>query len=337
MTDGLGSVFSGSFSETILGLYNGIHQVPRSLREFRCQSQVETKRIFEMSPLSTHCQSKERRCSHDLSRVHTKYKQENEYSENGRCLSHLSTCDFDSDRHSGPPTWGSLTAADFATKLAFNIETGQMDIERTLFGSQRIILQVQGMTCSGCENKLSRLLISFPEVSGLKTSLLRAQAEFDLRPSSSINAENIASTVQKMTGFTCTKMIPGGEELELMVDGHAQYYADSWPSSIISLNIASKRRIRVIYHPKVIGVRELLSDPFFSAYQTCSTCASTSHRFGPNASLGIFLHDSILNCLYNPSSCPCMGTAATTQNSLWRDFPRPCHGCPGRCGRAILY
>ena len=142
-------------------------------------------------------------------------------------------------------------------------EAHEVDVEIGLPGTHRIMLQVQGMTCTGCEKKLFGVLTSLPGVSGVKTSLLLAQAEFDLRPSGSIDADNIASAIQKMTGFSCTKIVHDGEELELIVEGDAHACTDHWPAFVNDITVIDKNRIRVTYHPKAIGARALLSDPFF--------------------------------------------------------------------------
>jgi Cu2+-exporting ATPase len=167
------------------------------------------------------------------------------------------------DMHSLSPASCSLQASDSTSKSAFTSDPGQVDVERDLFGIQRVTLQVQGMSCTGCEKKLFKLLNSLPEISSVKTSLLLAQAEFNLRPSNFIDAENIASNLQRMTGFTCTKIVDFGVDLELIIEDNPQHYADLWPASIINLAFVNKNRIRVSYHPKAIGARELLSDPFF--------------------------------------------------------------------------
>ena len=50
----------------------------------------------------------------------------------------------------------------------------------------------------------------------------------------------------------------------LIVDGDAQAYARaSWPESVLNITVVSKNRIRVNYHPRLIGARKSLSDPFF--------------------------------------------------------------------------
>jgi Cu2+-exporting ATPase len=63
------------------------------------------------------------------------------------------------------------------------------------------------MTCTGCEKKLYKSLDMMAEISNIKTSLLLAQAEFDLsRTSATIDTLDTIKAIEKMTGFTCTTM-----------------------------------------------------------------------------------------------------------------------------------
>jgi heavy metal translocating P-type ATPase len=119
------------------------------------------------------------------------------------------------------------------------------------------------MTCTGCEKKLYRSIISLPAVSNVKTSLLLAQAEFDLRGSTSVNGKNIAGTIEKITGFSCAKIIERGETLDLTVDGSVENFTQNWPCGVSDLIVTGRRTIRVFYQPKIIGARDLLSKPFF--------------------------------------------------------------------------
>ena len=119
------------------------------------------------------------------------------------------------------------------------------------------------MTCTGCENKLSRSLKSVPAISNIKTSLLLSQAEFDLRGSASVNGKTIAGTIEKMTGFSCAKVIESGERLDLTVDGNIEKFTQSWPHGVSDVTVTGERTIRVFYQPHVIGARDLLANPFF--------------------------------------------------------------------------
>jgi Cu2+-exporting ATPase len=133
------------------------------------------------------------------------------------------------------------------------------------FEVEHLVLSVHGMTCTGCEKKLYRSLDSLPAISNIKTSLVLAQAEFDLTGSTAVDSVNIIKTIEKMTGFTCTKITQSGEELDMIVGGNVQDFAheEDLPLGVADLTVLSKNTIRVIYHPKIVGARDLLSSPFF--------------------------------------------------------------------------
>lgn len=139
------------------------------------------------------------------------------------------------------------------------------DVEKGHSQSEHIIVSVQGMTCVGCEKKLRRALESLPEISNIKTSLVLAQAEFDLNASSSVNSDNTTKVIERMTGFTCTKVTQLGSYLDLIVEGDVQAYVDiaDLPIGVTDLNAIGKSTIRVTYHPEIVGARDLLSDPLF--------------------------------------------------------------------------
>ena len=47
-------------------------------------------------------------------------------------------------------------------------------------GNDQVALTITGMTCTGCETKLQRVLGTLPPITKLKTSLVMARAEFNL-------------------------------------------------------------------------------------------------------------------------------------------------------------
>ncbi len=69
--------------------------------------------------------------------------------------------------------------------------------------SSKIALDVSGMTCTGCLVKLERALMSIPEVSKVKASLLLSQATFDIQETDFLNERTISHIIMKKTGFTC--------------------------------------------------------------------------------------------------------------------------------------
>ena len=132
-----------------------------------------------------------------------------------------------------------------------------------LYDVEHILLRVQGMDCTSCENKLFRSLNSLTELSNIKTSLLLAQAEFDLLPSNSIDGNKIVHVIQKMTGFSCSKISHGGVELELVMESVPNLTDYILPVGVTNLALLSRNRLLVTYEPNIIGARELLSHEFF--------------------------------------------------------------------------
>lgn len=164
------------------------------------------------------------------------------------------------------PSASSLSSKSYTETLVARVTgTDDIDIEKGRFQAEHVVLSVRGMDCTGCEKKLSRSLASFPAISNVKTSLVLSQAEFDLSGSHLGDYANIIKTIEKMTGFTCTKMIQSGQELDMTVRGNVQDFAleKDFPLGITDLTILDKGTIRVNYDPKIIGARELVADPFF--------------------------------------------------------------------------
>ncbi|KAH6712438.1 P-type ATPase-like protein [Leptodontidium sp. MPI-SDFR-AT-0119] len=132
---------------------------------------------------------------------------------------------------------------------------------------ERIVMGVQGMTCTGCESNLRSILESIDAISNVKTSLLLAQAEFNLRPSDSLNSTNISHAIEQMTGFLCTRVAYSGEQLELILPAGLSILEGPWPLGMTSMTSLGREKIRISYMPKVVGARTLLKDSFFRSAQ----------------------------------------------------------------------
>ena len=168
----------------------------------------------------------------------------------------------DSEDNEGPISSTSLNN-DPLGDSSNDSDPNKIDLEMALYEVEHILLRVQGMDCTGCENKLFKSLTSLTELSNIKTSLLLAQAEFDLLPSNSIDGSKIVHVVQKMTGFACSKISHGGVELELVMESVPNLTDDMLPVGVTNLALLSRSRLLVTYQPNTIGARDLLSDEYF--------------------------------------------------------------------------
>lgn len=146
-----------------------------------------------------------------------------------------------------------------------NASADQVDLEKGALEVEHLTISVQGMTCTGCEKSLSKALTSMPAVSNIKTSLVLGRAEFDFRASSAdISVDETIKTLEKMTGFTCSKMTLSGHELDLIVEDPTLFIGDKdLPYGISDIAVLDSRIIRVTYHPEVLGARDLTGNPFF--------------------------------------------------------------------------
>ena len=84
------------------------------------------------------------------------------------------------------------------------------DLEKGLV-EEHVITQISGMTCTGCERKLQRVLSSIDGVHNLKTTLITGRAEFDIAASTSF--EKVVSYLERHTEFKCS-LIQNGHQLE---------------------------------------------------------------------------------------------------------------------------
>ena len=80
----------------------------------------------------------------------------------------------------------------------------------------RAVVRISGMTCTGCERNLQRVLSSIAGVHNIKTSLVLGRAEFDVDARISVN--EVASLLERQTGFKCI-IHWEGHQLEVLIPG----------------------------------------------------------------------------------------------------------------------
>lgn len=81
---------------------------------------------------------------------------------------------------------------------------------------EHAVIQVSGMTCTGCERKLQRVLTSIAGVSNFQTSLVLGRAEFDIAQGLSIN--DVVLLLERQTEFKCV-VRQEGHMLEVLIPG----------------------------------------------------------------------------------------------------------------------
>ncbi|KAJ5993332.1 hypothetical protein N7451_009056 [Penicillium sp. IBT 35674x] len=132
-----------------------------------------------------------------------------------------------------------------------------MDIENQGTGKEHVVLSISGMTCTGCETKLTRTLVFVPAVKDLKTSLVLSRAEFniDLRLSS---VEEVIKYLERTTEFKCERVQKQGSSLDLIIPNElSKFINQTWPDGVLDMAPVDKQTVRVAFDPKIVGARDL--------------------------------------------------------------------------------
>ncbi|KAF2147489.1 uncharacterized protein K452DRAFT_348181 [Aplosporella prunicola CBS 121167] len=158
-----------------------------------------------------------------------------------------------------------------------------VDVERGDVKNERVILTVKGMTCTGCETKLTRSLNSLPAMTRVQTSLLLSRAEFDI-DSRILSAEQVQVRLEKETGFKFERVRNENEELEVievLAGGDAEaFLTREMPPGVVGTSIVDKDTVTLQYDPKIIGARDLVNHAFSPPLQLAP------HRAPPSIASG---------------------------------------------------
>jgi heavy metal translocating P-type ATPase len=132
------------------------------------------------------------------------------------------------------------------------------NLELGISGKERVVLSISGMTCTGCETKLSRTLATLPAVTKLKTSLILSRAEFDLNVGVS-SAEDVIKHLERTTEFRCERVTNQGSTLDLICHGDpTDIVKGDWPDGVTEVKTVDRKIIRVAYDAKIVGARDLV-------------------------------------------------------------------------------
>ena len=176
---------------------------------------------------------------------------------------------------------------------------------------EHAVTQISGMTCTGCERKLQRVLASIPGVQNVQTSLILGRAEFDINADLSI--DEVASLLERQTEFKCAVRLEG-HRLEVLIPksssglalrlGNTSTASENpcYPAGVEDVKIIdSKGRVwesenanksllqclgvkmlsskphkysaRISYNPHVVGARDLLEKGFGAPLSLAPLCS----------------------------------------------------------------
>ncbi|EUC47377.1 hypothetical protein COCMIDRAFT_35067 [Bipolaris oryzae ATCC 44560] len=146
--------------------------------------------------------------------------------------------------------------------------TPNVDLEIGFSGVEHVVLIISGMTCTGCETKLSRTLAILPAITNLKTSLVLSRAEFDLDTGTTSVVDTIKH-LERTTEFTCERITNQGSTLDLIY-------------GVIDVKMVDKKTIRVNFDAKTIGSRDLVEKGWPYSLQLAPPCADPTLHASAN-------------------------------------------------------
>lgn len=157
---------------------------------------------------------------------------------------------------------GKVKGQDKYIKPDMTLDLRLHDIEKAAAITEHVILNVEGLTCVGCENKLFRSLDAIHGIYNLQTSLVMSQAEFDVGIDAG-SVDEVIREVAKTTGFRCQRINTQGQSLEVFIPGDARDFVNQKnPYGVEEMVALGKQTARITYDAKIVGARDLLENTF---------------------------------------------------------------------------
>lgn len=132
------------------------------------------------------------------------------------------------------------------------------DLEKGSVGYERAVVSVTGMTCTGCEKDLEKVLLFRPQVRNLQTSLFLSRAIFDVDTSVG-SLEDVLKYLKKNSKFRCELVKLQAASIDVMVSGDpTAFAAGPFPKGVGDITVLNKTTVSIAYEPEVIGARDLV-------------------------------------------------------------------------------
>ncbi|KAK6532922.1 hypothetical protein TWF281_007094 [Arthrobotrys megalospora] len=124
---------------------------------------------------------------------------------------------------------------------------------------QHVLLNVSGMTCTGCTRKLTNVLNNIDGISSIQATFVTGVAEFDLDPAIA-NLQQVIPRIEKETGFKFSQIVSNCQTLDLRIDSPlAAGVYKQLEGLVESIEKVDKLTYRISYDPAIIGARSLFS------------------------------------------------------------------------------
>lgn len=149
--------------------------------------------------------------------------------------------------------------------------SGHIEVEisqkATITPDQHAVLAIRGMTCTGCENKMIRVLRAIPAIHNVKTSLVLCRAEFDF-DTSVADLQELVHVIATRTGFSIeTIEADKTRDLQFTVQRLllSGFLAMPLPKGVERAIRINKDTVHIEYDPETTGARDVMR-----AYETFS-------------------------------------------------------------------
>lgn len=174
-------------------------------------------------------------------------------------------------------------------------------------GFEKIVLEVKGMTCSGCGNKVARMLESISGVSNVRVNFVMGNVNFNL-DSSALSVEEVIKTAERASGFNFTWIMVDHQQIDLLMRAAtAEVLINNMPLGMKLIERLEKHTYRVTCDPTVAGARSLLRSLNVRDNDLAPPRFDSSLTSGKKRLYEMLIHD-ISGChLHHTSGRFCMG------------------------------
>lgn len=135
---------------------------------------------------------------------------------------------------------------------------GPIDAEKAA-AHEHVLLAIEGMTYSGCGDKLTRTLQAIPRLSNVRVSFVMGSDDFDLDPQLT-KVEDVIQTAERAMGFRCVRVASNNQSVDLLMSGRpANTLCENMLAGVTQVDILNKRIVRIAYDPAIVGARSLIA------------------------------------------------------------------------------
>ncbi|KAI6795391.1 heavy metal translocatin [Hortaea werneckii] len=139
------------------------------------------------------------------------------------------------------------------------VEVSREDAE-TAAAREQVVLNVAGMTCTGCSKKLMNVLDGISGILNPKVTFVSGTASFELgNYVEKKEVDAVLSLIEKQTGFKVSRIVSDYQHVDVLIEPSiAQQLERESMNGFVSVEKIYGKQYRITYNSMVVGVRDLL-------------------------------------------------------------------------------